>query len=190
MGKFNVSEYHSILCSDYPDFLDEYIALPVMQRLGGVGLLCGTDWTPLFNNKFLYTRLDHSIGAALIVWNFTKDKRQTLAALFHDIATPAFSHVTDFRNGDALKQESTELLTSKIINEDVVLSGLLFRQGIYKYEIDDYHKYPIADNEIPGLSADRLEYMYPSGASLCGEWTLPEIRRNYGSVCVLKNERG
>nr|MCR5763424.1 hypothetical protein [Treponema sp.] len=30
----------------------------------------------------------------------------------------------------------------------------------------------------------------PSGASLCGEWTLPEIRRNYGSVCVLKNERG
>lgn len=189
MENFNVKAYHSILCNDYPDFLDEYIALPVMQRLGGVGLLCGTDWTPLFNNKFFYSRLDHSIGAALIVWNFTHNKRQTLASLFHDIATPAFSHVTDFRNGDSLKQESTELLTSKIINEDIVLTELLFKQGIYKYEIDDYHKYPIADNDIPGLSADRLEYMYPSGASLCGEWTLPEIRWNYGNICVLKNER-
>lgn len=185
---FCVKDYHSILCDDYPDFLDDYIELPVMQRLGGVGLLCGTDWTPLFNNRFFYSRLDHSIGAALIVWNFTHNKTQTLAALFHDIATPAFSHVTDFRNGDALKQESTESLTSRIINDDVVLSGLLFKHGIYKYEVDNYHKYPIADNDIPGLSADRLEYMYPSGAALSGEWSLSEIQRNYSCICVLKNE--
>ncbi len=189
MENFNVRVYHSILCNEYPDFLDDYVSLPVMQRLGGVGLLCGTDWTPLFNNRFFYTRLDHSIGAALIVWNFTHSKRQTLAALFHDIATPAFSHVADFRNGDALTQESTERLTSRIINDDIALSSLLFKQGIYKYEIDDYHKYPIADNDIPGLSADRLEYMYPSGAALCGEWTIPEIRWNYGNICVLKNEK-
>ena len=187
---FNVKEYHGILCNDYPDFLEEYASLPVMQRLGGVGLLCGTDWTPLFNNRFFYTRLDHSIGAALIVWNFTHDKKQTLAALFHDIATPAFSHVTDFRNGDALKQESTERLTAEIINENALLKALLLKQGIYNHEVDDYHKYPIADNEIPGLSADRLEYMYPSGAALCGEWSVPEIRDNYGNICVLENERG
>lgn len=190
MGDFSVSGYHSILCKDFPPFLDAYVSLPSLQRLGGVGLLCGTDWTPLFHNGFFYSRLDHSIGAALIVWNFTHDKRQTLAALFHDIATPAFSHAVDFRNGDRMRQESTEALTHDMINGDIELSEMLFRDGIYKYEIDDYHRYPVADNEIPGLSADRLEYMYPSGAALCGEWTLADIKRSYSSIVVLKNERG
>ncbi len=190
MGEFSVSKYHSILCPDRPDFLDEYLILPSLQRLGGIGLLCGTDWTPLFHNKFFYSRLDHSVGAALITWNFTHNKRQTLASLFHDIASPAFSHAVDFRNGDRMRQESTEALTHDIINGDLDLSEMLFRDGIYKYEMDDYHRYPVADNEIPGLSADRLEYMYPSGAALSGTWTLDEIEKSYSAVTLLKNERG
>lgn len=189
MGEFSVSKYHSILCPDRPDFLDEYLTLPSLQRLGGIGLLCGTDWTPLFHNKFFYSRLDHSVGAALITWNFTHNKRQTLASLFHDIASPAFSHAVDFRNGDRMRQESTEALTHDIINGDLDLSEMLFRDGIYKYEMDDYHRYPVADNEIPGLSADRLEYMYPSGAALSGTWTLDEIEKSYSAVTLLKNER-
>jgi hypothetical protein len=189
-SNFDIEKYHSILCPDYPDFLDSYLRVLLIQRLSGVGLLCGTDWTPLFHNKFFYSRLNHSIGVALIVWNFTHDKKQTLAGLVHDIATPAFSHVVDFMNGDASTQESTEASTIKIINEDIELSELLFSQGIYKYEIDDYHKYPIADNEVPGLSADRLEYMYPSGAALEGVWTIEEIAGNYSQIAVLKNEKG
>ena len=187
---FEIWRYQNILCKDFPDFLEDYIRLPIMRRLGGVGLLCGTDWTPLFHNKFFYSRLDHSIGVALIVWNFTRDKKQTLAALFHDIATPAFSHVNDFRNGDALLQESTEKSTKQIINDDVELSELLFKQGIYKYEIDDYHKFPIADNDLPGLSADRLEYMFPSGAALDGIWTMDDIETLYKDITVLTNEAG
>lgn len=190
MQKFTAKAYHSFLTTDYPAFLDEYIALPVMQRLAGVGLLCGTDWTPLFHNAFFYSRLDHSVGTALIVWNFTHSKKQTVSALFHDVATPAFSHVVDFRNGDRLKQESTEKSTARIINEDIELSELLFRDGIYKYEMDDYHKYPVADNDIPGLSADRLEYMYPSAAALDGTWELSDVQKNYSDIVLLKNEQG
>lgn len=190
MGDFSIARYHRLLCSDYPSFLDEYIGLRSMQRLAGIGLLCGTDWTPLFHNKFFYSRLDHSVGTALIVWNFTHDKKQTIAALFHDVATPAFSHAVDFRNGDRLRQESTEARTHDLINADMELSELLFRDGIYKYEVDDYHRFPVADNEIPGLSADRLEYMYPSGAALCGAWTPGEIAESYAGIVLLKNERG
>ena len=186
---FSIEKYHSILCSEVPDFLYEYISFPSLQRLNGIGLLCGTDWTPLFHNHFFYSRLDHSIGVALIVWNFTHDKKQTLAALFHDVSTPVFSHVVDFLNGDALTQESTEHLTSVFINEDLALSQKLFMDGIYKYEIDDYHKYPVADNEIPGLSADRLEYMYPSGAALDKVWSIKEVKSNYKNIVLLKNEK-
>ncbi len=187
---FSIQEYHKALCPDYPAFLDDYITLPIVKRLGGVGLLCGTDWTPLFKNSFFYTRLDHSIGVALIIWNFTKDKKQTLAGLLHDVATPAFSHVMDFKNGDALTQSSTEAPTRRMINEDIDLSEKLFNDGLYKYEVDDYHIYPIADNDIPGLSADRLEYMYPSAAALDGSWTLEDAVRNYSHIKVLKNESG
>ncbi len=189
-GRKFVEQYHSILCSDVPDFIYEYASLPIVHRLAGVGLLCGTDWTPLFDNRFFYSRLDHSIGVALIIWRFTHDKRQTLAGLFHDIATPAFSHVIDFKNGDTENQESTEESTQQIINDDLDLSELLFKEGIYKYEIDNYSKYPLANNDRPGLNADRLEYMYPSGAALNDVWTIDKIRDSYSFTTVLKNEKG
>ena len=71
---FNIEEYYKILCPEFPNFLKKYIELPIMQRLSGIGLLCGTDWTSLYKNRFFYSRLDHSVGVALIIWNFTKDK--------------------------------------------------------------------------------------------------------------------
>ena len=187
-SNFDIHEYHKILSPEFPDFLTDYINLPIMQRLSGIGLLCGTDWTKLYKNRFYYSRLDHSIGAALIVWNFTKNKNQTLSALFHDISTQVFSHVSDFRKGDALTQTASENETENIIRSDNELCSLLQKDGIKIEDICDYHKYPIADNEIPQLSADRLEYMFPSGAALHGNWTLNQIKEIYNDITITKNE--
>ncbi len=187
---YDISQYFEILCppDDYPPFLDRYIQLPVMQRLAGVGLLCGTDWTPLYRNRFYYSRLDHSKGVALIVWHFTHDKAQTIAGLLHDISTPVFSHVSDFRKGDALTQTATEEPTARIIRGDAELGRMLAEDGLRAEQVEDYHIYPIADNEIPQLSADRLEYMFPSGMALDGSWTMEEIRLCYNDLTILKNE--
>lgn len=159
-----------------------------MQRLSGIGLLCGTDWTSLYKNRFFYSRLDHSVGVALIIWNFTKDKTQTIAGLLHDVSTTVFSHVSDFRKGDALTQTSTEEPTTKMILSDSALCKLMESDGIEPKDVVDYHIYPIADNEIPSLSADRLEYMYPSGLALDGSWTFEEIAKTYNNLTILKNE--
>ena len=187
---FDIKKYYSILSEDWPDFLDKYIQVPSMQRLQGVGLLCGTDWTSLYKNRFYYSRLNHSIGVALIVWHFTRDKIQTLAGLFHDISTPVFSHVADFRKGDALTQTATENETEAVIRSDNALMALLESDGISVETICDYHLYPIADNERPQLSADRLEYMFPSGAALQGSWKLDDIAAVYNDIAVLKDENG
>ena len=187
---YDIKKYHAILSPDYPDFLDRYLELPSLKRLAGVGLLCGTDWTPLYKNRFYYSRLDHSVGVALIIWHFTHDKAQTLAGLFHDISTPVFSHVSDFRKGDALTQTVTEQDTKSLVHNDKELAGLLAQDGLTAADIDDYHCYPVADNEIPQLSADRLEYMFPSGMALDGSWDLPSIERAYNDLTVLKNENG
>ena len=185
---FNIEEYYKILCPEFPNFLKKYIELPIMKRLSGIGLLCGTDWTSLYKNRFFYSRLDHSVGVALIIWNFTKDKTQTIAGLLHDVSTTVFSHVSDFRKGDALTQTSTEEPTTKMILSDSALCKLLESDGIEPKDVVDYHIYPIADNEIPSLSADRLEYMYPSGLALDGSWTFEEIAKTYNDLIILKNE--
>ena len=187
-----ISQYHNILCpqKDYPAFIDKYIALPIMQRLSGIGLLCGSDWTKLFCNRFYYSRLDHSKGVALIIWHFTHDRAQTIAGLLHDISTPVFSHVSDFRKGDALTQTATEAPTAQMIRKDSELMRLLAEDGLTAEQVEDYHIYPVADNEIPQLSADRLEYMFPSGMALNGSWTMEEIRKVYDDLEVLSGENG
>ena len=187
---YDIKKYHKILSPDYPDFLDKYIALPILSRLKGVGLLCGTDWTKLYKNRFYYSRLDHSVGVALIIWHFTHDKAQTLAGLFHDASTPVFSHVSDFRKGDALTQTATESDNERLLKNDSALCSLLVEDGLTVEQICDYHIYPVADNEIPQLSADRLEYMFPSGMALDGTWDLQSIERAYNDITVLKNEDG
>ncbi len=195
---FNLEKYYKILCPELqssnnqerPDFLQKYLELPSLKRLKGVGLLCGSDWTALFHNRFFYSRFDHSVGVALITWHFTHDKAQSISGLFHDISTPTFSHVSDFRKGDALTQTSTEAQTSYILKNDSKLAELLTHDCLTVEQIEDYHKYPIADNEIPSLSADRLEYMFPSGMALEGSWTLDEVERCYNDICILTNEYG
>ncbi|MGI5096913.1 hypothetical protein IZU27_01070 [Treponema socranskii] len=185
-----IASYHRILSADFPEFINNYIDLPILQRLSGIGLLCGTDWTPLYRNRFFYSRLDHSIGVALILWHFTHDRAETLAGLLHDVSTPVFSHVADFRNGDALTQESTENENEAMLRNDDALCAKLRTDGISIDAVADYHVYPLADNKLPRLSADRLEYMFPSGAALEGSWTLSEIAEAYGNIDICINEDG
>ena len=183
-----IKEYFHVLSNEIPDFLYDYIDTAEMQRIGKIGCGCGTDYTKIFNNKFFYSNLDHSIGVALIVWNFTKDKKQTLAGLFHDISTPVFKHCIDFMNGDYEKQESTEELTTHIIKNSKEIMNLLKRDNIKVSEVDNYHLYPIADNDTPRLSADRLEYTFTGGLYSKEVWNVEQIRRIYSDIEVQINE--
>lgn len=185
-----VNEYFHILSKDIPDFIYEYIQAPEMQRLKGISITCGAYFTKLFPNVMFYSKLEHSIGVALIIWNFTKDKKQALAGLFHDIASPAFSHCIDFLNGDYEKQESTEELTSEIISNSTYIMNLLNRDGIKLEEVNDYKLYPIADNDTPMLSADRLEYSFSNCFSLEDIFKVEEIKKIYSNLTILKNEYG
>ena len=189
-SEYDIKKYHNILEPNPPEFLQKYYKLPMLKRLKNVGLLCGTDWTTLYKNRFYYSRFDHSVGVALIIWHFTHDKAQTISGLLHDVSTPVFSHVSDFRKGDALTQTETEDSNESIIRSDRNLDALLRVDGLTVEMVEDYHKYPIADNEIPQLSSDRLEYMFPSGMALDGSWDLPAVKRAYEDLEVLRNEEG
>lgn len=153
-----IKDYFAILEPNFPKWLNKYIDTKELLAQQYISMSCGKIYTNLFKSDFFYSSLDHSIGVALIIWHFTHDKIQTLAGLFHDIATPAFKHCIDFLNGDYIKQESTEDLTTTIIKNSPEIMNLLNSDNIKVEQIDNYHLYPIADNDTPQLSADRLEY--------------------------------
>ena len=144
-----IKEYYKILSWDFPSFLNDYIFTKEMQHQKEISVTCGKIYSKMFKYGYPYTSLDHSIGVSLIVWNFTADKKQTLAGLFHDIASPVFKHTVDIFNGDANKQESTEEKTSDIIKNSKEIMTLLRRDEIKLGEVDNYHIYPIADNDTP-----------------------------------------
>ena len=183
-------EYFKVLSPVFPEWLLDYIDTPEIQRLSGISMVCGTDYSKIYDYKSFNSTLDHSVGVALIIWNFTKDKKQTLSGLFHDIATPVFKHCIDFMNGDSEHQESTEERTEQVIRNSQTILSLLNRDGIKVEEISDYHIYPIADNNTPRLSADRFEYTFSNGLFLYGAWNVDEISKYYNDITILKNEDG
>ena len=185
-----VQKFHRVLEPDFPEWLQEYIETPVLQRQKHISITCGTIYSDLFKNQRFYSSLDHAVGVALVVWHFTHDKKQTLSGLFHDIATPIFKHCVDFMNGDHLMQESTEDLTTKMIAGSPEIGRLLKRDGILISEVDNYHLYSIADNDTPKLSADRLKYSLANMLFAYGIADLAEIREMYADVVVQLDENG
>ena len=185
-----IKEYFKILSPEFPEWLNEYINTPEVIRLDGIGQSNGTLYTKVYNDRYYYSSLTHSIGVALIIWHFTHDKKQTLSGLFHDIATPTFKHCIDFMNGDSEVQESTEERTEQIIQNSKKIMALLERDKIDLKEVSDYKIYPIADNNTPRLSADRFEYTLSGGLYQTRVFELENIRQYYNNIIITKNEDG
>ncbi|AHB40992.1 hypothetical protein P148_SR1C00001G0185 [candidate division SR1 bacterium RAAC1_SR1_1] len=192
MHKLINPNYHEILnvyTKERPAFLLPFLESKTMQRLSDISQACGTDYCKFYNYKFKQSRLDHSLGVALIIWHFTKDQTQTLAGLFHDVSHSVFSHVGDYLMGDTENQESSEQHTTKLLSEDEVIMRELEKLGIALEDVDDYTKYTIADNPGPKLSADRLEYTLSIAITLSTK-SIEEITEMYNDLRVLTNEKG
>ena len=185
-----IKEYFKVLEPEFPEWLNEYINTKELLSQQYISVTCGTIYSDLFESKFFFSSLEHSVAVALIVWHFTHDKKQTLSGLFHDIATPVFKHCVDFLNGDYMTQESTEDLTTNIIKNSKEIMKLLERDNIDVSEIDNYHIYPIADNDTPKLSADRLEYSLSNALFTYELLDLDAIAEIYNDIEIEKNEKG
>ena len=186
-----IYELHSIYSYDIPNFMYEIMQVKEMKRLKNIGQNCGRDYisNKLQTFDYNYSRFEHSIGVGLIIWNFTKDIKQTIAGMLHDIATPTFSHVIDYYNNDAKTQTSTELSTEEIIRDSKEINIILKKYNIKLEEVSNYSLYPIADNDIPQLSADRLEYNLYMGTAR-GIVTIDEAKTLYNNIIIAKNEYG
>lgn len=173
-----------------PKFLKKYLEVPSLIRLKKIGYFCGMDYASkdIYNFKEYITRFDHSLTVALLTWNFTKNKVETISALFHDISTPCFSHVIDYMNKDYETQESTEEFTSEIISQDTKLQELLKEDNISINAIIDFKKYSIVDNKRPKLCADRLDGLILNGIGWAKNINEEDIKEIINDLEVYQNE--
>lgn len=159
--------YYLSLLGEMPSFLEKYASVPVIQRLKNIDYFCGAKYAnhDIYGLSENISRYDHSIDVALITWKITHDKYATLAGLFHDVATPCFSHAIDYMNKDYVKQESTEEYTLDIMKSDSKLMKLFTNDNIRSNDIADFKKYTIVDSERPKLCADRFDGIILTGIS-------------------------
>ena len=175
-----------------PDFLNKYLEVPCLKRLKKIGYFCGMDYASkdIYSFKEYITRYDHSLTVALLTWKCTKDMKATLAGLFHDIATPCFSHVIDYMNKDYENQESTEAYTESILENDKFLSKCLKEDNIKLEDITNFKKYNIVDNNRPKLCADRLDGVILTGISWTKNIDFNDIQKIIEDIEIYNNEIG
>lgn len=186
-----LAEYFNILCqNNYPDFINKYLKTKEMQRISYIGQFCGSDYTAIYSPLFFYSRYDHSIATALMTWHFTKDKTQTLCALFHDLGTPCFSHCIDYLLGDFEKQESSEKDVFSIISNSQEMIQYLEEDDIKLEDLKDIKQYSIVENEKPKLCVDRLDGVLHTVLIWIHTHSIEQIKEVYKDIAVLKDRNG
>lgn len=176
--------------NSYPKFLEKYLKCPSLLRLKNVGYFCGMDYASpaMYHFSEYISRFDHSLTTALLTASFTSDPASILAALFHDVATPCFSHAIDFMNQDYDNQESTEAYTLRILSSDSRLAQCLAEDDLSLDEVADFKRHPLVDNERPRLCADRLDGLILSGIGWAQDLPREAIRELVENAAVYQNE--
>ena len=127
---------------------------------------------------------------AHIVWHFTHDKKETIAALLHDVGTPCFAHTIDYVFGDYQNQESSEKDILDVIKEDFLLMEYLEEDGILFNDLTDFNQFPILENKSPKLCAERLDGVLHTCFIWLHTHSFEKIKEVYESIIILKNEDG
>ena len=116
------------------------------------------------------TRFEHSLGVYLLLGKLGADRREQVAGLLHDISHTAFSHAVDFVFDSEHQDHHEGLKPEFLARPDIV--AVLAELGYKPEEFFDDAVYPLLEQPLPGLCADRLDYFFRD--SLACSVTTPE----------------
>ena len=189
MESLTLNNYYNYIC-EFPEFLKKYLNVDIFLRLKNVSYFCGMDYASkdIYDFKVHISRYDHSISTALLTWKFTHDKAITVAALFHDVSAPCFSHVIDYMNGDYVEQASTEEKTAEVICSSDELRQCLKEDNINIEDIIKFDKYSIVDCRRPKLCADRVDGIFLPSIGWTGKMTIDDTKKYVDDLEVYINE--
>lgn len=136
--------------------LRELIAAPTIQRLKGVAQAgYPLPWWP----SATHSRFEHSLGVMLLLQRYGAPVTEQMAGLLHDASHTAFSHCIDYALDDgspAQQDHQDNALPQYLAQSEVPV--ILERHGFKLSDVLDDGRFPLKEQPLPDLCADRLDY--------------------------------
>ncbi|MBT4277908.1 HD domain-containing protein [Candidatus Falkowbacteria bacterium] len=109
--------------------------------------------------KYDHSRFAHSVGVYLLLRKYGASLEEQIAGLIHDVSHSAFSHCIDYvlEVGSEKEHNHQDNVSEDFVRKTEV-PQILKKYGIdFNYIIDDSH-FPLQENNLPDLCADRIDY--------------------------------
>jgi HD superfamily phosphohydrolase len=130
------------------------------------------------------TRFEHSLGVFILLRKLGAPRREQVAGLVHDISHTAFSHAVDFIVTSEEQDHHEQLKPLLLERPDIAQA--LERLGYSPREFFDDSIYPLLEQPIPLLCADRLDYFLRDGMA-CGVVDRPFATRLLRHLTVVES---
>ena len=128
------------------------------------------------------TRFEHSLGVYLLLGRLGADRREQVAGLLHDISHTAFSHAVDFVF-DSEEQDHHEGLKPEFLRRPDLVAAIA-GCGFTPEDFFDDSVYPLLEQPLPGLCADRLDYFLRDSLA-CNVTTAEQVARFLAHLAVI-----
>ncbi|KAK8089246.1 metal dependent phosphohydrolase [Apiospora hydei] len=161
--------------------LTELLRSEALARLAGVhqhGISGLLGLTPKV------TRLEHTVGAMLLVRHVGASVAEQVAALLHDVSHTAMSHVVDFAMASSSEDEGSfhEVHKMRYVRDFTPIPEILARHGFVDLPGPlDEELFPLVEQPAPRLCADRLDYALRDVVGL-GHMMLADAQRVIASL--------
>lgn len=109
----------------------------------------------LVNPDLSHSRLEHSIGVALLIRMLGGSELEQIAGLLHDVSHTAFSHVGDYVFENVEENYHEQAFAAVLKDSDI--PEVLRKYG-YQIEQVLEGQFNILERPLPDLCADRLDY--------------------------------
>lgn len=156
--------------------LVELLQSPEIQRLHGI---CQHGVTGFLGLTPPVTRLEHSVGAFILVRRVGATIEEQVAALLHDISHTTLSHVIDHALSKPGERSYHEVHKTRYL-ETTRLPDILARHGINQDAFEE-ELFPLVEMPSPQLCADRLDYALRDTVSF-GKLAMEDARRVVSSL--------
>ncbi|KAJ5178697.1 hypothetical protein N7492_001907 [Penicillium capsulatum] len=178
------TENHSILIRDdiygeeliHEPVLIELLQSPEVQRLQGI---CQHGVTGFLGLTPRVTRLEHSVGAFILVRRVGATIEEQVAALLHDISHTTLSHVIDHALSKPGEESYHEVHKARYLGM-TRLPDIVARHGITQ-KVFEEELFPLVEMPSPQLCADRLDYALRDAVGF-GKLAMEDAKRVVGSL--------
>jgi HD superfamily phosphohydrolase len=158
---------------------------PHVQRLAQIDQHGVTGVLALLPN---ITRLEHSIGAFLLVRSQGASLPEQVAALLHDISHTVFSHVIDWALSAPGEDSFHEVHKDRYVRGMTDLQEIIRRHGLDPEEVLREELFPLVEQPAPRLCADRVDYALRDTLAL-GKLSLERARGVLKSLRAVPDAR-